>query len=91
MPPLRPTPLNTILSNIDASRIFLEPAKAQFSTLLKWSITRSTKTGLQVVTSMIDAVYETGREATDESTAQIPIHFDDYLPKWNYVARPQIL
>lgn len=51
----------------------------------------STKTGLQVVTSIIDAVYETGRKATDEFMAQMPIRFDDYLPKWNYVARPQTL
>ena len=49
----------------------------------------STKTGLQVVASVLDAVYDTGRKATDAFRAQIPILFDDYLPRWNYVARPQ--
>lgn len=51
----------------------------------------STKTGLSVVTSVIDAVYEIGRKASDDFVKQMPILFDDYLPKWNYVARPQSL
>lgn len=49
----------------------------------------STKTGLSVVTTIIDAVYETGRKATDDFKAHMPIRFDDYLPQWNYVAQPQ--
>ncbi len=49
----------------------------------------STKTGLKVFSSVIDAVYETGRKASDEFKQQMPIIFDDFLPNWNYVARPQ--
>ena len=49
----------------------------------------STKTGLQTVVSVLDAVYETGRKATDDFLSQMPIVFDDYLPQWNYVAHPQ--
>lgn len=49
----------------------------------------STKTGLQTVVSFLDAVYETGRKATDTFVAQMPIVFDDYLPQWNYVDCPQ--
>lgn len=49
----------------------------------------STKTGLKTVVSVLDAVYETGRKATDAFISQMPIVFDDYLPQWNYVARPQ--
>jgi hypothetical protein len=48
----------------------------------------STKTGLKVFTTIIDAVYETGRKATDDFKAQMPIVFDDFLPDWNYTARP---
>ena len=48
-----------------------------------------TKTGLSVVVTIIDAVYETGRKATEAFLENMPIFFDDYLPKWNYVARPQ--
>ena len=51
----------------------------------------STKTGLQTVVSVLDAVYETGRKATDAFISQMPIVFDDYLPQWKYVARPQQL
>ena len=49
----------------------------------------STNTGLTVATSIIDAVYETGRKATDDFIENMTIFFDDHLPKWNYVARPQ--
>lgn len=51
----------------------------------------STLTGLKVFTTIIDAVYETGRKATDAFKQQMPIIFDDDLPNWNYVARPQQL
>ena len=49
----------------------------------------STKTGLSVVSTIIDAVYETGRKASDAFRSQMSIRFDDYLPQWNYVAQPQ--
>lgn len=49
----------------------------------------TTTKGLKVFTTIIDAVYETGRKATDEFKQQMPIRFDDDLPLWNYVARPQ--
>ena len=51
----------------------------------------STKTGLSVISTILDAVYETGRKASDSFKTQMPIRFDDYLPQWNYVAQPQQL
>ena len=51
----------------------------------------STKTGLSVISTIIDAVYETGRKASDSFKTQMPIRFDHYLPQWNYVAQPQQL
>ena len=51
----------------------------------------STQTGLTVFATIIDAVYDTGRKATDDFKQQMPIIFDDHLPNWNYVARPQSL
>ena len=51
----------------------------------------TTQTGLKVVTTIIDAVYETGRKATKAFLEQMPIIFDEFLPQWNYVARPQQL
>lgn len=49
----------------------------------------ATKTGLTVVTTIIDKVYQKGRTVTDEFKQEMPIHFDESLPQWNYVARPQ--
>ena len=48
----------------------------------------STKTGLSVFTSILDQVFETKRKVTDGFKENMPIHFDDFLPHWNYVARP---
>lgn len=49
----------------------------------------STKTGLNVVVNLMDKVYAKGREVADGSKENLPIIFDDYLPKWNYRAIPQ--
>jgi len=51
--------------------------------------TASTQTGLEVFTSIIDAVYETGRKASTAFIDNMPIVFDELLPAWNYVAQPQ--
>lgn len=48
----------------------------------------ATKTGLSVFTSILDQVFATKRKVTDDFKANIPLHFDDFLPQWNYVARP---
>lgn len=48
-----------------------------------------TKQGLRVTVNVIDKVYQTGRKATDSFIENMPIVFDDYLPKWNYTAVPQ--
>lgn len=48
-----------------------------------------TQTGLTVFTTLLDKVYETGRKVTQEFKETMEIVFDEYLPKWNYTARPQ--
>jgi hypothetical protein len=48
--------------------------------------TATTATGLEVFTTVIDKVYETGKKATDELKASIQIVFDEVLPNWNYKA-----
>ena len=47
-----------------------------------------TTSGLRVTVNIIDKVYETGRKATVQFIEHMPIVFDDYLSKWNYVAIP---
>ena len=48
-----------------------------------------TKTGLRVFTAILDKVYQTGRQVSKEFKQTMKIVFDRYLPKWNYVAKPQ--
>jgi len=49
----------------------------------------ATKTGLKVFATILDKVYQTGKSATPEFKQNMPILFDELLPQWNYVARPQ--
>jgi archaellum component FlaG (FlaF/FlaG flagellin family) len=51
----------------------------------------STQTGLRVVTTILDNVYQTGRKATEEFKRTMEIVFDPDLPQWNYTAQPQLL
>jgi len=48
-----------------------------------------TKTGLRTTVNVLRRVYATGRQVSDEFKANIPIRFDDLLPKWNYRAIPR--
>ena len=57
--------------------------------LVKKLIQRThTKTGLNVTVGMLKKFYETKREATDRFLEAYPIHFDRFLPEWNYVVHP---
>jgi hypothetical protein len=48
----------------------------------------TTTTGLKVLTTILDKAFKTGRKVTKDFKQNIPIHFDNFLPKWNYVAKP---
>jgi hypothetical protein len=47
-----------------------------------------TRTGLKVTVGILNKLYKTKREATDRFLESLPIHFDDFLPDWNYVVSP---
>jgi hypothetical protein len=47
-----------------------------------------TSAGLKVFTSVLDKVFETGRKTADDFKENMKIKFDEFLPKWNYVAVP---
>ncbi|MGB8698653.1 MAG: ISAzo13 family transposase [Thermosynechococcaceae cyanobacterium] len=47
-----------------------------------------TKTGLKVLATVLDKVYQTGRKVTQGFKESMEIVFDAYLPKWNYTAKP---
>ena len=48
-----------------------------------------TKTGLKTTVNVLRRGYETGRHVSDEFKENMPIRFDDLLPKWNYRAVPR--
>jgi len=50
-----------------------------------------TQTGLSVFATILDNVYLTGRKVTEEFKQTMEIVFDEYLPKWNYTAKPQVV
>jgi len=49
----------------------------------------TTQQGLSVTVDIIGRTYETGRKAADDFKENMPIVFDDILPRWNYTAVPQ--
>lgn len=49
-----------------------------------------TNQGLSVVVNVVDQIYEIGRKVSDDFNKNLKIVFDEYLPKWNYRAVPQI-
>jgi hypothetical protein len=49
----------------------------------------STTKGLRTTVNVIRRAYETGREVAADFKATMTILFDNLLPKWNYVVRPQ--
>ena len=49
-----------------------------------------TTTGLQVFVGVLHKVYETGRKYLASFKETMTIVFDDYLPKWNYSAIPEM-
>jgi Rhodopirellula transposase DDE domain len=51
--------------------------------------TATTKKGLKVFTTILDKVYQTGRKVTEEFKQNMQIVFDEFLPRWNYTAKPQ--
>lgn len=59
--------------------------------IVKELISRTkTSTGLGVTVTLFEKVYETSRKPSVAFMKNMPIVFDDYLPKWNYRAVPQI-
>jgi hypothetical protein len=57
--------------------------------MVKYLIEKTkTKTGLRVTASIINKVYEIGKEATKGFKASMKIKFDEILGQWNYRAIP---
>jgi hypothetical protein len=44
----------------------------------------TTKTGFSVIANINEKQYEIGRKASEEFMKNMPVIFDEILPKWNY-------
>nr|WP_263971587.1 hypothetical protein [Leptolyngbya ohadii] len=62
----------------------------QIETVQELIATASTRTGLKVFSTILDKVYKTGRKVAEDFKATMQIVFDDFLPQWNYTAKPQL-
>ena len=51
--------------------------------------TVNTQKGLQVFTTVIDKVYQTGKKVAEDFKENMTIVFDQLLPQWNYTVKPQ--
>ena len=51
--------------------------------------TATTTKGLKVFTTIIDKTYQTGKKVASGFKETMEIFFDDFLPQWNYTAKPK--
>lgn len=65
-----------IFDSVETMRVLIEKTKTQ--------------KGLTVFATILDGVYQVGRKVTQEFKETMEIIFDEYLPKWNYTAVPQV-
>ncbi len=59
------------------------------NTVSEFMAKATTHKGLQVFTSIIDKAYQTGKKVAERFKETMEILFDDFLPQWNYTAKPQ--
>lgn len=52
--------------------------------------TATTRTGLNVFTTIVDKTYQTGRKVAEDFKSTMKIVFDEILPQWNYTAKPEL-
>ena len=50
----------------------------------------TTSRGLTVVSTILDKTFKTGRKVAEDFKENMKIEFDDFLPKWNYAAVPDV-
>lgn len=59
------------------------------NTVCEFMAKATTHKGLQVFTTIIDKAYQTGKKVAEGFKETMEIVFDDFLPLWNYTAKPQ--
>ena len=79
----------SVLDALPRVRRDFHPKDGEHSDRDKTKLPTKTSTGLAVTVEIFDKVYETGRKVSQAFREEMPIVFDEYLPKWNYRAIPQ--
>lgn len=59
-------------------------------TIQQLMATATTRTGLKVFTTILDKTYQTGRKVAEDFKSNMKIVFDEFLPQWNYTAKPEL-
>ncbi len=59
-------------------------------TVQKLMATATSGTGLSVFTTILDKTYQTGRKVAQDFKSNLKIVFDEFLPQWNYTAKPEL-
>jgi hypothetical protein len=59
------------------------------NTVSEFMAKANTQKGLQIFTTIIDQAYQTGKKVAEGFKETMEIFFDDFLPQWNYTAKPQ--
>ena len=49
----------------------------------------TTRSGLKVFSNIIDRVYQTGKKVAQDFKETMNVIFDEHLPQWNYVVKPE--
>ncbi|NJN37841.1 MAG: hypothetical protein HC790_02530 [Acaryochloridaceae cyanobacterium CSU_3_4] len=52
--------------------------------------TATTRMGLQVFTTILEQPYQTGRKVAEDFKSNMKIVFDNFLPQWNNMAKPEL-
>ena len=52
--------------------------------------TATTRIGLKAFTTILDKTYQTGRKVVEDFKSNMKIVFDEFLPQWNYTAKPEL-
>jgi hypothetical protein len=81
--------LPTLKSYKPQSEKVLDAPLAEKNLTIKLVAKAKTSSGLKVFFSIIDQVYQTGKKVAQDFRENMNIIFDQYLPKWNYVAKPK--
>ncbi|WP_430794736.1 ISAzo13-like element transposase-related protein [Trichormus azollae] len=52
--------------------------------------TATTRTALKLLTTILYNTYQTGRNVAVDFKSNLKIVFDQFLPQWNYIPKPEL-